>query len=194
MQEGKILFRNLNSPLGEMIAGATDKGVCFLEWHDRGGVERIKQRVEKRYKIPLVRGNNRHLDKLEKELADYFDEKLKKFKVRIDITGTPFEKKVWEQLVQIPYGETRSYGQIANHLGKPGAQRAVGRVNGANYLSIVIPCHRVIEANGNLRGYGGKLWRKKYLLELEAGLKPKLRSDFRADFFVVARFIEQNAQ
>jgi len=164
----------MNSPLGEMIAGATDEGVCFLEWHDRGGVERIKQRIEKRYKVPLVKGNNRHLDQLEKELVDYFSGRLKKFGVKIDVTGTPFEQKVWEQLLQIPYGETRSYTQIGNCLGKPGARRAVGRANGANYLSIVIPCHRVIEANGNLRGYGGKLWRKKYLLELEVGLKPKI--------------------
>jgi AraC family transcriptional regulator of adaptative response/methylated-DNA-[protein]-cysteine methyltransferase len=174
MQEGKIFFRNLNNPLGEMIAGSTDKGVCFLEWLDRGGVERIKQRVGKRYRMSLIKGNNQHLDQLEKELMDYFNEKLKKFQVRIDVNGTLFEKNVWDQLLHIPYGETRSYGQIAKHLGKPGAQRAVGRANGANYLSIVIPCHRVIEANGNLRGYGGKLWRKKYLLELEAGLKPKL--------------------
>jgi len=174
MQNQSIVFKNLNSPLGEMIAGATDKGVCFLEWHDRGGVERIKQRVEKRYKMPLVEGNNRHLDQLEKELMDYFNEKLKNFQVKVDVDGTTFEKKTWEQLLQIPYGETMSYGQIAIHLGKPGAQRAVGRANGANYLSIVIPCHRVIEANGNLRGYGGKLWRKKYLLELEACLKPKI--------------------
>ena len=174
MQADKILFRNLNSPLGQMIAGVTDKGVCFLEWHDRGGIERIKQRVEKRYKMPLIEGNNRHLDKLEKELKDYFEEKLKNFEVKIDVIGTNFEKKVWEQLLQIPYGQTRSYAQIAKYLGKPGAQRAVGKANGANYLSIVIPCHRVIEANGNLRGYGGKLWRKKYLLELEAGLKPRI--------------------
>jgi O-6-methylguanine DNA methyltransferase len=174
MQNQKIVFKNLNSPLGEMIAGATDKGVCFLEWHDRGGIERIKQRVEKRYKMPLVEGNNRHLDKLEEELKDYFEVRLKNFEVKIDVTGTNFEKKVWGQLLQIPYGQTRSYGQIAKHLDKPGAQRAVGKANGANYLSIVIPCHRVIEANGTLRGYGGKLWRKKYLLELEAGLKPKI--------------------
>ena len=80
MQNRKIVFKNLNSPLGEMIAGATDNGVCFLEWHDRGGVERIKQRVEKRYKIPLVEGNNRHLDQLEKELMDYFNENLRTFR------------------------------------------------------------------------------------------------------------------
>jgi AraC family transcriptional regulator of adaptative response/methylated-DNA-[protein]-cysteine methyltransferase len=174
MQNNKILFCHLSSPLGPMIAGTTNKGVCFLEWQDRGGVEQIIQRVEKRYKMPLLKGNNQHLDQLEKELIDYFGGKLKKFGVKIDVTGTPFEKKTWEQLLHIPYGETRSYSQIANRLGKSGGQRAVGRANGANYLSIVIPCHRVIEANGNLRGYGGKLWRKKYLLELEAGLKPKL--------------------
>jgi len=171
MQNNKIVFRDVSSPLGNMIAGATEKGVCFLEWHDRGGVERIKERVEKRYKMPLLEGNNKHLDQLKKELVDYFAGKLKKFKVEIDVTGTPFERKTWEQLLLIPYGETRSYSQIANALGKTNARRAVGRANGANYLSIVIPCHRVIEANGNLRGYGGKLWRKKYLLELEAGLK-----------------------
>jgi O-6-methylguanine DNA methyltransferase len=171
MQNNKIVFRDVSSPLGDMIAGATDEGVCFLEWHDRGGVERIKQRVEKRYKMPLLEGNNKHLDQLQKELVDYFAGKLKKFQVAIDVTGTPFERKTWEQLLLIPYGETRSYTQIADKLGKPGARRAVGRANGANYLSIVIPCHRVIEANGNLRGYGGKLWRKKCLLELEAGLK-----------------------
>ncbi len=175
MQNNNSVFRDLDSPLGKMIAGATDKGVCFLEWHDRGGVARIKQRVEKRYKMPLVKGNNRHLDKLEKELSAYFERKLKRFKVNVDVTGTPFERKTWEQLLLIPYGETRSYSQIAAALGKTNARRAVGRANGANYLSIVIPCHRVIEANGNLRGYGGKVWRKKYLLELEAGLKPRLQ-------------------
>ena len=169
MSNNKIVFRNLPSPLGEMIAGATCNGVCFLEWHDRGGVERIKQRIKKRYKVPLWPGNNSHLDQLEKDLADYFAGKLKKFKVKIDVKGTPFEQKTWQKLLAIPYGETRSYGQIARLLGKPGGARAVGRANGANYLGIVIPCHRVIESNGNLRGYGGKIWRKKYLLDLESG-------------------------
>ena len=174
MPSNKIVFRNLHSPLGEMIAGASGNGICFLEWHDRGGVERIKQRVKKRYKMPLVPGNNAQLDQLDKDLVDYFAGELKKFRVAIDVSGTQFEEKTWEQLLAIPYGQTRAYGQIARLLGKPGGARAVGRANGANYLSIVIPCHRVIEANGNLRGYGGKLWRKKYLLELESGLKPSL--------------------
>lgn len=165
----KVTYTDFESPLGPMIAGATDNGVCFLEWHDRGGIDRIKARVEKRYKCELTEGSNPHLKKLGRELASYFKGRLSEFTVPIDVTGTAFEQRVWGQLLKIPYGETRSYGQMAKSLGNPGASRAVGRANGANYLSIIIPCHRVIEANGKLRGYGGGLWRKKYLLELESG-------------------------
>jgi len=167
MENGVIVYRNMPSPLGEMIAGATSKGICFLEWYDRSSVEKILNRVAKRYKTELQPGNNVHLDLLERELDNYFKGELKDFTVPIDVTGTAFEMAAWKQLLKIPYGETRSYGQLAGFLGKPKASRAVGRANGANYLSIVIPCHRVIETNGKLGGYGGKLWRKKRLLELE---------------------------
>ncbi|MBU8933403.1 MAG: methylated-DNA--[protein]-cysteine S-methyltransferase [candidate division Zixibacteria bacterium] len=155
-----------------MIAGASDTGVCFLEWHDRGGVERILKRVEKRYKTTPVLSNvtNPHLIQLEKELTEYFDGRRRVFDVSIDVHGTPFQKIIWDQLMDIPYGETRSYGQLAKLVGKPGGMRAVGRANGSNYLSIIIPCHRVIESSGGLGGYGGKLWRKKRLLELEGSL------------------------
>ena len=168
MPTDKIIYSNLQSPLGEMIGGATDEGICFLEWHDRGGVERVLSRVRKRYKKDLVQGISGHLLKLQSQLDDYFYRSLKQFSVRIDVSGTAFEMDVWNQLEKIPYGETRSYGEIAHKIGKPGASRAVGRANGANYLSILIPCHRVIESSGNLRGYGGGLWRKKQLLELES--------------------------
>ena len=150
-----------------MIAGSTDKGICFLEWHDRGGVERILRRVKKRYKKPLEENVSEHLLKLQNELSNYFDRALTAFQVSVDVNGTEFENKVWSKLLDIPYGNTRSYGEIALELGKPGASRAVGRANGSNYLSIVIPCHRVIESNGKLRGYGGGLYRKKYLINLE---------------------------
>ena len=169
MLETSIVYRDFDSPLGPMIAGATPDGVCFLEWHDRGGVERIMERVEKRYKRALTPGNNVHLDQLEQELAQYFSGTARRFLTPVDVTGTPFEQAVWGQLLAIPYGQTRSYGDLAMALGKPGVQRAVGRANGANYVSIIVPCHRVIESNGNLRGYGGGLWRKKWLLELEQG-------------------------
>jgi AraC family transcriptional regulator of adaptative response/methylated-DNA-[protein]-cysteine methyltransferase len=169
MQERTIVYRDFESPLGKMIGGADEKGLCFLEWHDRGGVERIKARVAKRYGDSLEPGSNRHLDRLEKELAAYFAGRLREFSVPIDVTGSPFEQQVWAKLQEIPYGETRSYGRLAMELGKRGGSRAVGRANGANYLAIVIPCHRVIEAGGKVGGYGGKVYRKKYLLNLEAG-------------------------
>lgn len=166
--ENKILYLSFKSPIGDMIAGATNKGICFLEWHDRGGVERLPSRVGKRYKRPLEQGSSDLLLKLQNELSDYFDRTINKFLVPIDVNGTNFENRVWKKLLRIPYGETRSYGEIASDLGNPGASRAVGRANWANYLPIIIPCHRVIESNGKLRGYGGGLWRKKYLLELES--------------------------
>lgn len=169
MSETSIVCRDFDSPLGPMIAGATPKGICFLEWHDRGGVERIVQRVQKRCEMAVTPGNNAHLDRLERQLTAYFSGTATRFKTPTDVTGTTFEQTVWAQLLTIPYGQTRTYGEIAAALGKAGAQRAVGRANAANFVSIVIPCHRVIDANGNLHGYGGGLWRKKWLLELECG-------------------------
>ena len=163
-----IVCRNLWSPVGDMIAGASTQGICFLEWHSRGGVEKIRQRVEKRYKRPVVEGHNPHLELLQRELGDYFEGSLARFSVKLHLQGTPFELKVWNELKKIPYGDTRSYGDIAQAVGQPKAFRACGRANGANYVSIVVPCHRVIESSGKLRGYGGGLWRKKYLLELES--------------------------
>lgn len=154
-----------------MIAGATAQGVCFLEWHDRGGVERIKARVSKRYRRELIEGDCSHLGVLESELKEYFNGKRSKFAVSIDVSGTPFEEKVWKMLLAVPYGRTRCYGELAAEMGNPGASRAVGRANGANYLSILIPCHRIVEAGGGLRGYGGGLWRKKRLLEIESGVQ-----------------------
>ena len=174
---GKIVYSNIQSPIGDMIAGTTDKGICFLEWHDRGGVERILNRVEKRYNKTPEQGVSKHLLKLQNELNSYFEGILTDFKTDIDVNGTKFENTVWNKLLQIPYGEMKIYGEIAAELGKPGASRAVGRANGSNYLSIVIPCHRVIESSGKLRGYGGGLWRKKYLLDLEVLLSPNEQSN-----------------
>lgn len=168
MSGDEIFYTNLKSPVGDMIAGATDQGICFLEWHSRGGVERIKSRVKKRYRLPFKKEENRHLALLKNELADYFRQKLTSFSVPLDIKGTKFEELIWSKLLDIPFGHTKSYGQIAEQAGNKKASRAVGRANGSNYISILIPCHRVIEAQGNLRGYGGGLQRKQFLLELES--------------------------
>ena len=164
----RIVCCDLPSPLGPMIAGANETGLCFLEWQDRGGVERIRERVSRRYRRDLEPGTNSHLNCLRAELASYFAGSITWFSSPVDVTGTRFEQEVWRELLKIPYGQTRSYGEIAKALGRAGASRAVGRANGANYLSIVIPCHRVIDSNGGLHGYGGGLDRKKFLLELEA--------------------------
>jgi len=107
-------------------------------------------------------------DEIIAELDAYFAGSLKKFSVPLDLRGTEFQRRVWELLLHIPYGETRSYGQIARAIGRPEASRAVGQAVGTNPVAIIVPCHRVIGASGGLVGYGGGLHRKQALLELEA--------------------------
>ncbi|WP_411086464.1 methylated-DNA--[protein]-cysteine S-methyltransferase [Streptomyces sp. 061-3] len=104
-----------------------------------------------------------------RQLDAYFAGELREFDLPLHLDGTPFQRSVWEQLRQIPYGETRSYGELAEHLGKPGASRAVGLANGKNPVGIIVPCHRVIGASGSLTGYGGGLDRKQRLLAFENG-------------------------
>jgi AraC family transcriptional regulator, regulatory protein of adaptative response / methylated-DNA-[protein]-cysteine methyltransferase len=168
MATTEIKYREIDTPIEKLIIGATEKGCAISEFSDRGGFERINSRIQKRFSAELVPGNNSFIDQLEEEFNQYFEKKLKVFKTPLDYKGTPFQISVWEELLKIPYGVTCSYGDIAKRLGNPGAMRAVGKSNGDNYLPIIIPCHRVIEATGKLRGYGGGLWRKKYLLELES--------------------------
>jgi AraC family transcriptional regulator of adaptative response/methylated-DNA-[protein]-cysteine methyltransferase len=169
----KIVYEIIDTPVGEMVVGATENGCCLCEFGDRGGLDRIKARLLKRYGVGPTEGQNKHTKQLKTELLEFFEQKRKSFTVTIDQKGSSFQKKVWDQLCKIPYGETRSYGQVAEAIGQPGGSRAVGRANGDNYIAIVVPCHRVIQADGSLRGYGGGLWRKKFLLELEQGVRTK---------------------
>ncbi|MFF2368452.1 methylated-DNA--[protein]-cysteine S-methyltransferase [Streptomyces sp. NPDC058122] len=108
-------------------------------------------------------------DEVAEQLNAYFEGELKEFTVELRLIGTPFQRSVWDQLRQIPYGETRSYGELAEALGNMGASRAVGLANGRNPIGIIVPCHRVIGAGGSLTGYGGGLDRKRQLLDLESG-------------------------
>jgi O-6-methylguanine DNA methyltransferase len=114
-----------------------------------------------------VRKRNIHLGNLAIELGEYFAGTRKSFTVPVVMTGTVFQKQVWNELLNIPFGETRSYMEQASAIGKPGAIRAVARANGSNPVSVIIPCHRVIGSDGKLTGYGGGLWRKRWLLEHE---------------------------
>jgi AraC family transcriptional regulator of adaptative response/methylated-DNA-[protein]-cysteine methyltransferase len=157
----------LTSPLGPLVAGATQGGVCLLEFTDRRMLETQFTTVRRRFRAPIVPGKTEHLARLADELADYFAGKLREFTVPLVYPGTAFQRRVWEGLLQIPYGQTESYEALANRIGSPGAQRAVGRANGLNRIAIVIPCHRVINKDGQLGGYGGGLRRKEFLLRLE---------------------------
>lgn len=162
----------METPLGPMIAGATEEGVCLLEFTDRRMLETQFKTLRKRFERPIVPGENAHLRNLKQELERYFEGGLKDFTVPLVYPGTRFQERVWTELLRIPYGQTRSYEDLARTISTPGAVRAVGTANGSNRIAIVIPCHRVVNKSGKLGGYGGGLWRKQFLLDLERGLKP----------------------
>jgi AraC family transcriptional regulator of adaptative response/methylated-DNA-[protein]-cysteine methyltransferase len=157
----------LKSPLGPLVAGATAEGVCLVEFTDRRMLATELAELRRHFGAVAIPGTNDHLRRLKSELKAYFAGTLRKFSVPLSSPGTTFQQRVWDRLVRIPYGQTRSYDEIAAALGQPGAQRAVGRANGMNRIAIVIPCHRVVRKGGQLGGYGGGLRRKQFLLELE---------------------------
>jgi AraC family transcriptional regulator of adaptative response/methylated-DNA-[protein]-cysteine methyltransferase len=159
----------IRTPLGPMIAGATSRGVCLLEYTDRRMLETQLETLRRRIGLPLVPGDNAMLAQLRRELAEYFAGKRREFEVPLHVDGSPFQESVWRELERIPYGETRSYEDVAKRVGSPGAVRAVGNANGMNRIAIVLPCHRVVNKGGKLGGYGGGLWRKQRLLALEQG-------------------------
>ncbi len=159
--------RWLETPLGPMLAIADDGGIHVLDFVNRRGLEREIGRLRVRNKCVVVPGEHRHLDAAEREIAEYYGGTRKTFTLKLAERGTPFQQRVWQQLLEIPAGQTRSYAEIANAIGQPTAVRAVARANGDNYRAIVIPCHRVIGSDGTLTGYGGGLARKQWLLDFE---------------------------
>ena len=132
----------------------------------------LKRRIDR----PALPGDDRHLKQLRRELAAYFDGKRRAFDVALFAPGTPFQQQVWNELQKIPCGATASYRELARRIGAPKAARAVGRANGTNRIAIVIPCHRVVNDDGRLGGYGGGVWRKLRLLELEGAATPDMRA------------------
>jgi AraC family transcriptional regulator of adaptative response/methylated-DNA-[protein]-cysteine methyltransferase len=162
-----LFARWIDTPLGAMLALADDAGLYLLEFVDRRGLAAEITAIRRKTGSFIVPGNNSHLEKIGEELKSYFAGTLNKFTVPLMVTGSPFEEAVWKLLQTIPPGKTWSYSQLAKKLDKPGASRAVGRANGRNCLAIIIPCHRVIRADGQLCGYGGGVWRKQWLLDHE---------------------------
>jgi AraC family transcriptional regulator, regulatory protein of adaptative response / methylated-DNA-[protein]-cysteine methyltransferase len=162
-------FTRVLTPLGPMLAAAHDEGLALLEFTDRRMLEAQLKRLGSRVRGAPVPGSNDILDRTQQELDDYFAGTLRQFSVPLAPGGTPFQQEAWTALRRIPYGETRSYAEQASSIGRPTATRAVARANGDNPLAIIVPCHRVVGADGRLTGYGGGLWRKQRLLDLERG-------------------------
>ncbi len=161
----------IESPMGPLVAAATAEGVCLLEFTDRRMLDGQFRAVRRIFNRAVVPGSNKHLEQLREELKNYFDGTLKKFTVSVIAPGTPFQQKVWNELLKIPYGTTTSYEEIARRIHLPDSTRAVGTANGLNRIAIVIPCHRVVNKSGELGGYGGGMWRKRALLDLEKGIR-----------------------
>jgi methylated-DNA-[protein]-cysteine S-methyltransferase len=155
-------YKMVDSPVGRLKLVASDKGLAAILWEDDDpGRVRLS---------PLVEDpDNPFLAVTERQLGAYFAGELKAFTVPLDFKGTEFQKRVWEALLTIPFGETRSYGEIARQIGKPAAFRAVGAANGRNPISIIAPCHRVVSSTGDLTGFAGGLAVKERLLGLESG-------------------------
>lgn len=162
-----LLVRPIETSLGLMLAAATDEQLVFLEFHDRRAMQAQVQTLARRMRAGYVPGDNAILQQTERELAEYFAGDRAEFEVPLHLPSSPWEGQVWQELLAIPAGETRSYASIAETLGRPKASRAVGTANGRNRIGIIVPCHRVIRADGSLSGYGGGVWRKKALLEHE---------------------------
>jgi len=157
----------LDTQLGPMTAIADDEKLYLLEFVDRPGLEREIEQLRKKLKISIIPGNTKIIKQIETEITEYFDGKINQFETPVYQLGSPFQKTVWDALCKIPPGETRSYSEIAKSINKPTACRAVARANGSNQLAIIIPCHRVINANGELGGYAGGVARKQWLLDHE---------------------------
>jgi AraC family transcriptional regulator of adaptative response/methylated-DNA-[protein]-cysteine methyltransferase len=169
--DAAVTARVLDSPVGPLVSAAVDEGVVFVEFADEKRLVGQIDILERHFGSARV-GSHRWLDRVERELGEYFAGRRVEFEVPLVIKGTSFQERVWHALLAIPYGETRAYVEVASSLGLENGQRAVGLANGQNRIAIIVPCHRVIEKGGGLRGYGGGLWRKKFLLDFERRYAP----------------------
>jgi AraC family transcriptional regulator of adaptative response/methylated-DNA-[protein]-cysteine methyltransferase len=162
-----ITIQRILTPLGPMLAGALDEGICLLEFTGSNMPDALDNEPKKHQTAGFVQGNHPHLAELQQQLQEYFEGKRKNFDIPLYMVGTSFQKNAWQALLQIPYGETRSYKEQARMIGNEKAVRAVARANAVNRMAVIIPCHRVIASDGSLAGFGAGIWRKRYLLELE---------------------------
>ena len=161
-----LVSTHLETPVGDMVVVTDDQGIHLFEFSDRTALPTEMRRIQKRFGA-VTEGTTAMAGELARQMAEYFAGTRTTFALPILQRGSPFTARVWAALVDIPFGETRSYGAVAATIAAPTAVRAVARANGANTVAIIVPCHRVIGADGSLTGYGGKLWRKRWLLDHE---------------------------
>lgn len=162
-----VTLREIATPIGPMTLGATDDALVLADFSERRMMP--AQLATTRRRIgPTSPGSSPLLDRAERQLREYLSGSRVAFDLPIQLPGPPFQERVWDELLRIPYGATISYGELARRVGVPAASRAVGRANGSNRIAVIVPCHRVIAAGGGLGGYGGGLPAKRFLLDLEA--------------------------
>ena len=178
MNKSSLVFKEAKTPIGFMIFGSTEKGLCLLDFKFRKSFPRILKRITEYYGSSVTYGTSQFIELAENELENYLHGDLKIFTIHLDIRGSPFQLKVWNELLQVKYGKTASYLEIAKKIGRPKAVRAIANANGQNSIAIIIPCHRIIGSDGSLTGYGGGIKIKKKLLHLESENSSKRITDF----------------
>lgn len=164
----KIKIQYYQSPCGELVLGEYNLQLCLCDWYTKPCAQRNMQRLRRYFNAEFVEEPSSAIQLAEMQLDEYFKGHLKEFSVPQLMVGTDFQKSVWQALLDIPYGETRTYKQIAERIGCPKGVRAVAQAIGANRLAVVVPCHRVIGSNNNLTGFAGGLEAKKMLLDIES--------------------------
>lgn len=169
-----IKFQYYESPCGDLILGSFEDKLCMCDWRNEKRRATIDKRIQTKLGAHYEMGTSPVIERAIIQLDEYFVRKRTEFDIPFVFAGTDFQKTVWQELLNIPYGETVSYGELSRRLGNPKAVRAVAAANGANPISIFVPCHRVIGSNQKLVGYGGGLAAKKKLVELETGTQSLL--------------------
>jgi len=164
-----ISFEYYKTNINEFIIASYDNKLCMLDYRYRKNRDTIDNRIKKLLKANFVQESTPIIEQCKKQLNEYFNHQRESFDIELLLLGSSFQKEVWNALIQIPYGQTRSYLQLSKDMNKEKAVRAVANANGANAISIIVPCHRIIGSNGQLTGYAGGLETKEALLQLEQG-------------------------
>ncbi len=162
-----VIISTYDTPCGEIILGSTDDKLCLCDWVKSRHRRTVDNRIQKTLLSRYMEGETPVMDEAKKQLAEYFDGKRRSFDLEVHLTGTDFQRKVWDFISKIPYGTTKSYAQLTCEVASESDIRAVSNAVGSNALSLIIPCHRVIGSRGQLTGYAGGLLAKQYLLDLE---------------------------